>query len=197
MTGDPAKRKPPLWRGIAILLGGFAGLCTIFAAVVTVVQGWQEHTQAGWPAAEARIEKCSVDLYRDSRQRDWYLINCRINYTAGIQDFATTLKSRQTPSPSRVISRDPWATWRAMQSWGDAHPAGTSIPVHYDPSNYKRALLMETDMPLGGPHTPDNFKVLGLFGTISVVLLGAARLGRRSTPGSNNNLSQPYLSDSK
>jgi hypothetical protein len=42
--------KPRLmWQGFVALLGFFAGLCTIFAFLVTVAEAWQEHNQAQWP----------------------------------------------------------------------------------------------------------------------------------------------------
>jgi len=64
-----------------------------------------------------------------------------------------------------------------MQVWVDEHPQGTLISVHYDPANPRRAGLVETDMPLGGPHTPSNLKLLGIFAISSVVLLTLARIG--------------------
>jgi hypothetical protein len=132
----------------------------------------------------ARIEKCAVDIYHDGHQRDWYYIDCQISYTAGIEEITTHAKSRHTPSPSRVVSPDPWARWREMQTWVDKHPQGTSIPVHYDPANHEQALLLETDMPLSGPNKPDNLRVLEAFAVLCAVMLAVAtiigRLGNKA-----------------
>jgi hypothetical protein len=58
MTTESVTRRPVLWRGIVALLGVFAGLCTIFALVVTVVETWQEHAEAQWPETTARVDRC-------------------------------------------------------------------------------------------------------------------------------------------
>src|SRR6266567_6179368 len=55
MTTADVSKRPPGWRGWLLLLAGFfglfAGLCTVFALVVTAAEGWVEHVQAQWPTA--------------------------------------------------------------------------------------------------------------------------------------------------
>jgi hypothetical protein len=67
-----------------------------------------------------------------------------------------------------------------MQEWVDEHPPGTPIAVHYDPANHKKAALVTTDMPLGGPQTPDNLKLLEVTAGICALLLAIAALTRSS-----------------
>ena len=65
-----------------------------------------------------------------------------------------------------------------MQQWVDAHPQGAPIAVHYDPANPVEAVLVVTDMPLAGPTTPGNLKLLAVCAASSVLLLTIARLIR-------------------
>jgi Protein of unknown function (DUF3592) len=163
-------------------LGLFAGLCSIFALVVTVAEGWQEHAQAHWPVATAHVQSCGVDIYRRRTETSW--IDCRISYlvdgsASGLlrdEEIVSMVHSRSTPSPRRVIWQYPPNTIGLMQEWVDQHPPGTPIVVHYDPANHKKAVLVVTDMPLGGPSTPGNLKLLGFFAGSCVVLLGIARV---------------------
>jgi len=70
-----------------------------------------------------------------------------------------------------------------LQDWVDEHPEGTPIVVRYDPANHKKAVLVTTDMPLGGPRTPNNLRLLGFFAVSFVVLLAIARIARPRTAG--------------
>jgi len=60
-------QNPPTWRGLIVLLlaalGVTAGLCTVFALVVTTAQAWQEHSHTEWPEARASVQTCGVSVY--------------------------------------------------------------------------------------------------------------------------------------
>jgi len=173
-------RRFRLVRSVAAVLGLFAGLCSILALVVTLAEGWQEHAQAQWPDATARVQTCGVDLYTHDSEAYW--IDCRISYLVGgldgHEEIVTEVHSRTTPAPRRVIWQYPAAPIGLMQEWVDEHPPGTPIAVHYDPSNPKKAVLVTTDMPLGGPRTPNNLRLLGFFAGSSALLLAIARMMR-------------------
>ena len=171
---------PPrsLWYGLAVLLGGFAALCSIFAGVVTAIEGWREHVQAGWPLAGARVEVCAIRHY-ESRGR-WYYIRCRINYPVRGETVEAQIDSRNLPAPERVFWQSSSAvTYGDFQSWVEAHPPGSTIDIHYDPADPTRAVLVVTDMPLAGPKTPENLQLLGGFALGSVVLLAIGAAGWR------------------
>jgi len=164
-------------------LGLFAGLCSIFALVVTLAEGWQEHAQAQWPEVTARVQSCSVDIY--TRRSEAYWIDCRISYLVGglggDEEIVAEVHSRTTPAPRRVIIQCPAMQIGLMQEWVDGHPPGTPIVAHYDPANHKKAVLVTTDMPLGGPRTPNNLRLLGFFAGSSALLLAIARIMRPSS----------------
>jgi len=151
----------------------FAALCTIFALGVTVAEGWREHAQSRWPAASASIQHCVLDTYvrvrsgaRSTRSR----ITCDIQYAVNGEDVQTRLHSASSSS-DRDISR--------MQHWVSEHRTGKSTEIHYDPSNSKNAVLTETDMPLAGPHTPNNLKLLTFAAVAFAAFYSIARILQR------------------
>ena len=167
-----------IWGGSGVL-GLFTGLCSIFALFVTVAEGWQEHTQAQWPEATALVQSCGLDIYTHKPEAYW--IDCRVSYSAGAEEIVADVHSRSTPAPRRVISQNPSTQFDLMQEWVDAHPAGTAMDVHYDPANHKKVVLVTTDMPLGGPRTPNNLRLLEITAGSCGLLLAIARLARPST----------------
>lgn len=180
MTTAITSKNPPGWRGWVTLLGSvlglFAGLCTVFALVVTVAQAWQEHAQAQWPTTTAHVQRCGLDIYTHKPESYW--IDCSLTYTVRGEEIVSHVHSRSTPAPRRVISQYPAQQFEQLQEWVDEHPERTPIAVHYDPANHRKAVLVTTDMPMGGPRTPDNLKLLGFFAVSCAVLLAIARLAR-------------------
>jgi hypothetical protein len=176
MTTEGVRKIQLVWLAVAGL-GLFAGLCSIFALIVTVAEGWQEHAQAQWPQATSLVQRCGLDIYTH-RRTEAYWINCRISYLVGTEEIVTKVHSRSTPAPRRVISQHPALQFGLMQDWVDQHPPGTLIAVHYDPANHNKAVLVATDMPLGGPSTPENLKLLGLTAGSCALLLAIAGLTR-------------------
>jgi hypothetical protein len=57
MTAVAELQNLPKWRRILLLLasflGLFAGLCAVFAFIITVADAWLEQAQAQWPEARA------------------------------------------------------------------------------------------------------------------------------------------------
>jgi hypothetical protein len=175
MTAGGVTKGQVLWRGIAALMGLLAGLCTIFAFVVTAVQAWQERAQSQWPEVTARVDKCGLDQTSSGR-REKYYIHCRLSYAVGAEQNATNIYS--TNVPSSEIWQYPPNQIGPLKHWVNEHPQGTPIVVHYDPANHGEAVLVRTDMPRGGPRTPNNLKVLGVFAAACVLLLTIARITR-------------------
>jgi len=185
MTVPGMSQNVPKWRGYVVLLasfmGLFAGLCTAFALVVTAAEGWVEHAQAQWPKATARVQRCGVDIYTHRPESYW--IDCSLSYTVRGEEIVAHVHSRSTPAPRRVIAQYPAQQFEQMQEWADEHPEGTEIVVQYDPADHRKAVLVTTDMPLGGPRTPDNLKLLGLLAVSCAVLLVVARIAWPRTGG--------------
>jgi hypothetical protein len=185
MSGVEMKRvgelqNLPRWRRLVLFLasffGLFAGLCTIFALVVTAAQAWQDHAHAQWPEATAQVQRCGLDTY--THKPESYRIDCGISYTVRGEEIVSHVYSRSTHAPARVIWQYPPQQFERLQEWVGAHPKGTPIAVHYDPASHGKAVLVATDMPLGGPPTPGNLRLLGTAAASCVVLLAIARITR-------------------
>jgi Protein of unknown function (DUF3592) len=174
MTTGTVPKGQLMW-GIVALLGFLAGLCTMFAFVVTVTQAWQERAQARWPEATARVDRCGLEQ-TSSRGREKYYIHCRLSYAVSGEQIVTNVYSGHVPSPE--IWQYPPNQIGPFEEWVEKHPPGTPIAVHYDPTNHKRAELVASDMPRGGPRTPENLKLLAFFAASSLVLLTIARITR-------------------
>jgi hypothetical protein len=177
MATEGVRKIQLVWLAVAGL-GLFAGLCSIFVLVVTVALGWQEHAQAQWPQATALVQTCGLDIYTHKPESYW--IDCRISYRVGAEQIVTKVHSRSTPAPRRVIAQYPAMQFGLMQEWVDKHPPGTPIAVHYDPLNPSKAALVATDMPLGGPSTPGNLKLLKVTAGTCALLLAIAGITRSS-----------------
>jgi hypothetical protein len=185
MTTIDGQPSLPKWRRYVMFLasffGLFAALCTVFALVVTAAEGWVEHAQAQWPTATARVQRCGLDVYTYKSQAYW--VDCSLSYTVRGEDIVSHVHSRTIPDPRRVKWQYPTGQLELLQDWVDEHPEGTPIVVRYDPANHKKAVLVTTDMPLGGPRTPNNLRLLGFFAVSAVVLLAIARIARPRTAG--------------
>ncbi|MGA7574886.1 MAG: DUF3592 domain-containing protein [Terriglobales bacterium] len=151
------------------------GLCTIFASVVTVAEAWQEHLQARWPEVTARVDECSLDP-TSSGLREKFHIRCRLSYAAGAEQHAANIHSNNVPS--REVWQYPRNQIAPYEAWVNDHPEGTPIVVRYDPADHTKVVLVATDMPRGGPRTPNNVKLLEFLAGIFVILLTIARITR-------------------
>ena len=173
-------------QGLVALLSLFSGLCTIFVLIVTVADAWQEQQQQTWPETTATIERCSVNphipLRSATRTPVWH-IQCRIAYSVGSSEVKTSIRSRSTTSS--------WGgSTQRMHQWITEHRSGTPIMIHYDTQKPTTAVLTATDMPYGGPTTPDDLKLLLIVFCSFVFLLLLAKYLRqtvnlRSAPAQN------------
>jgi Protein of unknown function (DUF3592) len=174
-------RRFPLWISALLLAGSFIGLCTLFSLVVTIAVAWQEHRHAHWPETAASIRQCSVESRGE--QSAYYVIDCQIDYTVNHQLVTSHVLSQSLSAPEKIIwELHPGRTQRMfgeMQEWVQAHPPGTLIEVHYDPSNDGKAALVTTDMPLGGPQTEKNVKFTAALAAVCVALLAVGAIARR------------------
>lgn len=168
------------WPGIVLLLGAFTGLCTLFAAAATAFDAWREHVQAGWPETTAQVRLCETREYHGTGRGKSYYIRCHLAYTVAGQAVEGQVDSMMVPDPERVIARSPgYPGLDDLEAWVEAHPAGTPMPVHYDPDKPQSMALVVTDMPLAGPKAQGDLRLMGGFAALSAVLLLIGSVGRR------------------
>lgn len=171
---ETGAKRQLTWLGLMLIVV-LLGLCTIFAAVVTAAQAWQEHAQARWPQVTARVERCSLDRSSTGRRQN-YNIDCWLSYAVGAeQNEAYVFSTKVPPANAWQYPRNQIGPF---EDWVVAHPAGTPIVLRYDPSNHKNVVMATDYMPRGGPHTPSNLKLLEIFAGSFVVLGIVARMTR-------------------
>ncbi len=176
-----------MWVGWMVLVA-FSGLCTIFVLVVTAAQAWQEHDQARWPEVTARVDACDLTRTSSNGRRKLY-IRCRLSYAVGAEQHAANIYSGSFPAPE--ISQYPPNQIAPFAAWVDEHPEGTPIVVKYDPANHAKVVLAANYMPRGGPHTPNNVKLLEVCAGIFLVLLAIAQITRPRSSGQLEYSSMP------
>jgi hypothetical protein len=171
-----------------VVLVVLSALCTIFAAVVTAAEAWQEHAQANWPEVTARVERCGLDQ-TSTRRRNAYYIHCRLSYSIGAERNVANIYSRNVPPAD--VWQYPANQIGPFEDWVERHPPGTPIVVRYNPANHRKVARVGLDMPGGGPRTPSNLKLLEAWAGGFVVLALIARLTRPRFPGQTANVSTP------
>jgi hypothetical protein len=167
-------QEDPLIMGLMVLIV-LLGLCVIFATVVTAAQAWQEHAQARWPEVTAHVDECGLNRTSSGRREKFY-IRCSLSYEVGAERNVANVYSRNVPSPN--IWQYPPNQIGPFEEWVAEHPPGTPIVVHYDPADHTKVALVANYMPLGGPRTPNNVKLLGFLAGGFLVLLTIARIRR-------------------
>ena len=175
MMTQTAPKGSSLWLCLVVLLL-LSGLCTIFAAVVTVAEGWQEHSQAQWPEVIAHVDRCAMVQTSTSQRNRYFYIRCRLIYDVGSEQNAATIYSINVPSPE--VSQYPPNQIAPYTEWVAEHPPGTPIAVRYDPANHSKVSRLTIDMPRGGPRTPNNIKLLEAWAGSFVILLTITQLTR-------------------
>ena len=185
MTTGTVQKGPLIWLGLMVLVV-LLGLCTIFASVVTAAQAWQEHAQARWPEVTARVDRCGLTKSSTGRQR---YISCRLSYAVGAEQNATNVYSTKVPPPE--VQQYPPNQIGPFEEWVDQHPSGTPIVVRYDPAHHTKVVLVADYMPRGGPHTPNNMKLLEFLAGGFLVLLAIARITRPRSLGQSGGSSMP------
>jgi Protein of unknown function (DUF3592) len=169
----PGSATRRLLRLAMAILALFAGACTLFAGVVTAVQAWQEHAQAQWPLVSGSVETCDI-VYASAGHRRRQYIRCRFSYRTATEQNTTTITSSYFPAPE--VAQYPADQRQPYVDWVNAHAPGTLVTLRYDPENHARAILAEDFMPRGGPHTPNNVRLLAVFAGLSVVALVLLRV---------------------
>jgi hypothetical protein len=155
--------------GVLSLFGLCAGLATMFALVVTVMDWRDESAQARWPVVSASIDRGAVTSYRrfqsDGGGTVWQL-RYRLRYEIDGEERTATLSSRSASSDDEVAK---------LRAWAAQHRRGGRIDVRYDPSAPNRIVFASADVPNAGPRTSSNLKLTGLAAIVCFALLVLAK----------------------
>jgi hypothetical protein len=127
--------------GFAAVLGLFAGLCTIFAACVTLSDWYGETAQARWPVVSAVVDRADVIASarapKDGGGTEWKL-RYRVRYEANGEAATATLTSRAVASETEAAK---------LRSWAAQYRIGSRIDIRYDPSQQSRAVFASAEVP--------------------------------------------------
>jgi hypothetical protein len=171
---DSVSSRHTTVAGAVGLFGLFAGLCAIFALVVTVFEWRAERAQAEWPVVPARIERAELEPHATSKGATTWSLRYRVRYAADWQERTASLSSRSTSSPADLP---------AMRAWLEQHRRGDRVDVRYDPAQPDHAVFAAPDVPNVGPRTPNNLKLTVIAAIACVVLIALARfLAAREPP---------------
>jgi hypothetical protein len=164
-----ATRQSLTGAGLAALLGLFAGLCTIFAAIVTLVEWRDAHVQAGWPLVSAMVERADlVAVPRNSGgggATTWHL-RYRVHYELNGTRRAATVMSRTAFSEADAA---------VLQAWAGQHGKGQPVDVRYDPPRDSRAVFASTEVADAVNRLATDCKLLAMFAAAAAGLLALAR----------------------
>jgi Protein of unknown function (DUF3592) len=152
------------------LSGLFAGLCAVFAALVTVADWYDETMRARWPVVSATVERADVALsYRTKSDGGGKLWNLRVHvrYDADGGGRTATLTSRT------VYSEEQAAT---LRSWAAQYRKGSHIEIRYDPSRQDRAVATSSEGPLAANRTRTDLILLVFAAIASAALLKLAKV---------------------
>jgi hypothetical protein len=175
--------------GIILLLGG---------SLFLLDGAWRSYRQyvesTKWPSVEARVTGCSISGSWHSAgspssrnvQGESSYVRCTLDYQTGglAQENTVNVGSRIFSSPS---GKYPFlgVTVAAMRNWIARHPPGSTLTVHYDPSNPGNISMAGADSELRTDSPKDRFQ-LGMLGTVSgFAMLLLLRIARKPSAARN------------
>ena len=158
----------------AAVLALFAGMCTVFAGVVTAMQAWQEHAQTKWPTAAGTVDACDITYSSTGTTHRRRYIRCHFSYNTDTGPATATLTSAYFYGPD--VPQFPANQWQPFVDWVNDHTPGTHVTLRYDPDDHRRMILAENPMPRSGSHTRNNLKLLAVFAGMFVVAMMMMRV---------------------
>jgi hypothetical protein len=150
--------------GYLRVLGSLCILCALGTLVKTGIDIDQEKKHARWPSAVATITQRSVREFMNGRDHAWR-IDCQVRYTAGGKELTSDIHS----------GIGGFLDERAMRQWASQHPAGTPLPIRYDPGHYNIVVPDIGAMPETGTQVRSDVKAVLFFCIVSIILLTISR----------------------
>jgi hypothetical protein len=144
--------------GAVGLFGLFAGLCAIFALLVTLFEWREERAQTNWPLASARIEQAELTAAGSLRYR--------VRYETEWQERVATLSTGSTTNQLELAR---------TRAWLAQHRRGGHVDVRYDPTRPDHVIFAAADVPNAAARTPNNVTLTAIAAIACVVLIALAR----------------------
>jgi hypothetical protein len=169
MTSTTPQMRP---SGFAGLLGLFAGLCAIFAGGVTLVDWYEEATQARWPITSAVIDRAEVAATeRGGGNGTLWNLSAHVRYAVKGAARTATLTSRTAFSEAQAAK---------LEAWAEQHRDGGEVDIRYDPSRETHAVFASAELSSVAGRIGTDLTLLAVAAGACIALLALARvLGRR------------------
>ena len=168
-------------------LAGLFGLMVLLGGLVFLLDGgwktWRQSQHRNWPIVDSRVEGCSMSRVwrRRGRRGSSHLgvdtgINCRLEYQAdglarqidvAVGQSIFTSDAWQYPAPK--------ITQATQNSWLARHPAGSTLPIHVDPSNPVNVSLIGVDDELQSDSPSQRMWFGGLLTIVGFAIFAAVR----------------------
>jgi Protein of unknown function (DUF3592) len=166
---------------------GLFGLMVLLGGVVFLLDGgwktWRQSQHRNWPIVDSRVESCSISRVwrRRGRRGNSHLgvdtrINCRLGYQADglTREIDVSVGQTVFTSPAWQYPR-PKVTQATQNSWLALHPAGSTLPIHVDPSNPVNISLIGVDDELQSDSPPQRLWFGGLLAVVGFAIFTAVR----------------------
>ena len=149
----PSAAKPSFYGYIFL----FAYISFLVAFVFLASGGWRSYQQnieaTKWPAVDAQVTNCSVDLtygYSGKAYGRKFRAQCVLHYEANGVPYDTKkfAGSIVFVSNKQIELTKPKVTVAMLRDWARLHPRGSSLTIHYDPADPRQISLVGADAVL-------------------------------------------------
>jgi hypothetical protein len=181
----PSAAKPSAYGYILL----FAYISLLVAFVFLANGGWRSYQQnieaTKWPAVDAQVTNCSVDFtygYGGKAYGRKFRAQCVLHYEANGVPFDTkkVAGSIVFVSDKQLQLTKPRVTVAMLRDWVRLHPRGSSLTIHYDPSDPHHISLAGADAVLQKNTPQEQLSIgQGLFFFGMALLLVGMLLRRR------------------
>jgi len=180
--------------GALTLTAYFVAFCAVLLGVAALTRRHHRNQVLGqWPTTAATIQSCDVNRdypFQEDGGGIVFWIACKVAYAVADQPYAATLKSTQRHTGrsrtyitfgGSIATVHPEALFRG---WVRRHPPGTTLMLHYDPSDPSAPTFIGVDRVVDVDRVPGTVTGVFVFTGIAVGLAVLARLlARRSALG--------------
>ena len=160
-------------RSLVPSVFGFAfGVVALLLIVKIPIDVFRDNKQARWPSVAATITQSTVQKSYH-KGYEWQ-IETDVRYLVNGKEQTSSIRSR-------VASGDE----REMYQWVSQHPAGTPLPIRYDPEHHGAVVPDAGNMPETGSQVLGDLQMLLLFSVLSITWTIIGRVLRRWREESN------------
>jgi len=127
--------------GISVLVGFFCLFCSILFICAGAYRTYRELSFNSWPATEARVDKCGLDVYHPF-SRDGggttYSLRCTLSYEFRSMEYQSSFSTTSDRAEQTGIDIDNWTL---------DHKPGSTLQIKVNPSDPKE-IFVTSPLPI-------------------------------------------------